>query len=134
MQEPGLWIGLVALVISLYAATNARRSASAAERSANAAGRSARASEEAIALQQDEVREAWIARLSKALPDGKKVARLLGDLPPSLREDRQQLLTSAAGRNPRTPPKYFRELQERYSDEWERAVQSTSPTTPRGRS
>ncbi len=134
MEEPGLWIGLVALVISLYAAVSARRSADTSADSADAARRSAKAAEEALTLQQGEIREAWINRLTEALPEGNKVTRLLADLPTTLREDWQQLVQSAAGRNPRTPPKYFRELQERFGDEWERAVQLSSPTTRRRRS
>jgi hypothetical protein len=127
----GLWIGVIALAITLYAAAHARRSATAAERAADAAERSARSAEEAVALGREEIREAWIGKLTAALPDGKRVTRLLVDLPDSLREEWRQLVTSAAGRNPRTPDGHFRELLEKHSTDWERAAENRSLPTER---
>lgn len=126
MATLGLWIGVVALGISLYAAISARRSAAAAERSAKAADRSAQVAEEALALERDEIREAWIQRLAAALPDGRQVTALLAGLPASLRPHWSELVKSAAGRNPRTPDDHFRKLQERCSADWEAAAQGRS--------
>jgi hypothetical protein len=80
-------------------------------------------------LEKEEIREAWISKLSSALPDGNLVTRLLGDLPSSLRQEWKQLIASAAGRNPRTPVGYFHELREKHSADWERATQSRPMTT-----
>jgi len=124
VADLGLWVGIVALVISLYAAVLARRSATAAERSSDAAGRSARAAEETVTLEHEKDREAWINRLADGLPDGKRVTALLCDLPASLRPQWEELVTSAAGRNPRTPEKYFRKLFDEHGAAWKRAVES----------
>ena len=121
MGDLGLWVGIVALVISLYAAVLARRSATAAERSADAACRSARATEETVALEHGKEREVWIDRLADALPDWKRVAALLSDLPASLRPQWKELVTSAAGRNPRTPEEYFGKLLDQHGAAWEKA-------------
>jgi len=115
MLDLALCIGAVALAISLYAASSAGRSAAAAERSA-------RLAEEAVSLERQHAREAWIGRLAEALPDGKLVNSLLADLPESLRPEWMQLLTSAARRNPRTPERRFRELLEEHSAEWSQAA------------
>ena len=82
-----------------------------------------------MALEREEIREAWIGKLTAALPDGKRVTRLLVDLPDSLREEWKQLVTSAAGRNPRTPDEHFRDLLEKHSTDWERAAASRSLPT-----
>jgi hypothetical protein len=124
VADLGLWIGIVALVISLYAAILARRSATAAERSSDAAGRSARAAEEAVTLEHEKDREAWINRLVEALPDGKRVTALLSDLPASLCPQWKELVTSAAARNPRTPAEYFGKLFDEHGATWKRAVES----------
>jgi hypothetical protein len=72
------------------------------------------------------------------VPQGRKrwchltaVTRLLVDLPDSLREEWRQLVTSAAGRNPRTPDGHFREMLEKHSSDWERAAESRSLPTER---
>lgn len=122
------WMGVVALVISFYAAFHARRSAVAAERSANAADRSARSAEETIILKREEIREEWIGKLTTALPDGKRVTLLLKDLPDQLRPEWRQLVTSAAGRNPRTPDGHFRELLEKHCPAWDQAARGRSIT------
>lgn len=111
----GFWISILALIISLYAAVSARRSASAAERSAQAA-------EEAIAFEQQNLRETWIAKIQHALPDGDQVTSLLADLPDALRPDWQQLIKSAAQRNARTPPKRIEILWQRYESQWSGTV------------
>lgn len=123
MDHLGLWIGVVALAISLYAAAHARRSAAAAERAADAAGRSARSAEEAVALEREDVREGWIRQLTTALPDGDLVESLLADLPAPLRPFWRDLVASAARRNPRTPPRKAQELLQEYADRWEGAVE-----------
>lgn len=127
MDDLALWIGVVALVISLYAAIHARRSASAAERSAEAAGRSAHVAQEALVLEQDELRETWIRQITATLPDGRRVTGLLADLPSSLRQDWRQLVTSAAGRNPRTPDGHFQKLLHQHGADWEAAAQGNPP-------
>jgi len=119
----GLSIGVVALVISLYAAVHARRSATAAEDSADAARRSARAAEETVALEREKEREFWIERLTQALPEWNRVTGLLGDLPEALRPQWKELLASAARRNPRTPEEYFGKLLDKHGATWERAAQ-----------
>ncbi|MDY7095742.1 MAG: hypothetical protein SX243_22435 [Acidobacteriota bacterium] len=134
MEHLGLWIGVVALAISLYAAGHARRSAAAAERAADAADRSARSAEAVVTLKREEVREVWIRQLAEALPDGRRLTRLLSDLPDPLRHDWKQLVTSAAGRNPRTPDGYFQKLLEKHSSDWERAAIGTSLATEARRS
>lgn len=134
MDHLGLWIGVVALAISLYAAAHARRSAAAAERSADAADRSARSADAVVSLKREEAREAWIRQLAEALPDGKHVTRLLSDLPDPLRQDWRQLVTSAAGRNPRTPDGYFHDMLQKHSSDWERAAIGTSLATEVNRS
>lgn len=123
MDLLGLSIGVVALVISLYAAVHARRSATAAEGSMDAAHRSARAAEETVALQREKEREFWIERLTQALPEGTRVTGLLGDLPEALRPQWKELLTSAARRNPRAPEEYFGRLLDKHGAAWERAAQ-----------
>lgn len=122
MTALALWVGIIALFISLYAATLARRSA-------DAAVRSARSAEEAVALKRQEAREFWIDRLATALPDPKRVTRLLHSLPDSLRKDWRQLVTAAAGRNPRTPEAYSREMLEKHTVDWEEAARSDSRAT-----
>ena len=126
MEDLSLWSGIVALIISLYAATNARRSARAAERSAAAAERSAKAAGETVSLRRAKLWEAWIAAFDNALPDCEKVTGLIGDLPEVFRRDWLQLVRSAARRNIRTPPPRFKELLEQHHEEWERAAASTS--------
>lgn len=123
MDVLGLSIGVVALVISLYAAVHARRSATAAEGSADAARRSARAAEETVALEREKERDCWIERLAQALPEWNRVTGLLGDLPEALRPQWKELLTSATRRNPRTPEEYFGRLLDKHGAAWERAAQ-----------
>lgn len=111
----GFWISILALIISLYAAVSARRSAGAAERSAQAA-------EDAVSVKREHLREDWISKLQDALPNGDQVTGLLEDLPATLRGHWEQLLDSAARRNPRTPLMKFAQLQQKFGQEWQRAA------------
>lgn len=101
----------VALVVSFYAAVNARRSARAAEDSAKFAA-------EAVRLEHDHQREAWVEKISSALPDGEAVGGLIADLPSNLKPKWRELLDSAAKRNQRTPPKRLKALLDKHGDAW----------------
>lgn len=134
VEDLGLWSGIVALIISLYAATHARRSARAAERSAAAAERSAQAAIDTVSLRSAQLRQAVVAALEAALPDADKVTGLLADLPEMLRDDWLTLVTSASRRNARTPLQRFQELLDQHRDEWERAALSSPSLQERGES
>ena len=139
MGSPELWIALVALVTSLYAAVQARRSAGASERSAGAAERSAQAGESAataasrsagvaeglIELERGREREGWIGRISEVFPDVRAVGPMLRDLPAWLKPEWKQVVVSAAERSPKMPPA----LREKYFPtmfvEWERVAQGS---------
>ena len=126
----GLWVALVAVVVSLYAAISARRSAAAAERSALAAetsaqagDRSAAAEEESTRILRDRERSEWVSRFADVMPDLPRVSALLREMPEWLRPEWREVLERAAGRSPQMTalwPKYVG----RFEDEWRRAAET----------
>lgn len=127
LKEIGPLAGVVALIISAYAATHARKAARAAERSATAAEESAKAVSEAVTLDRAQFRSRCIEALASALPDCEKVTVLIADLPEAFKPDWRAMLESAARQNPRTPPKRFDELLKSHQDRWAHAAGQIQP-------
>ena len=94
-----LFVALLALGASLYSAWSASRSAAAAEQSAQAA-------QGVLDHRREETREYWISKLEERIRSSLKersgprgrvepVALLLKSLPPSLRDEEQELVELA---------------------------------------
>lgn len=113
--EVEVWISVLAVVISFFAAHYARRSARAAEKAAVAA-------DENVAIERDRQREIWIEQLYTALPDPHQVEGALRDLPDWLRPGWESLLHSAMRRSQRTPPAVAESLMDKHKQLWQTAA------------